>query len=265
MIGMIGEFKSYPESIPDSIRIYGALLDIGYKIGDETLISGILEQKIRVSSALPYYKNKIFLPVSMEELVNEKEKTIRKKLKGKYKNGNIIIKKKVIEIPRVNIKRKKLFYSKKEYFAEDSNEDNIIQRFIILIKTSENYLPNIKNAFNILSLGSGLSKRRNLGYGEFKIVGFKKGISLSQRDILLSKFIPTKEDIQKINIDKSIIKIGSLSGKSNNGLSFGPYTMILESSKISSNENLSGKIIHLKKNRKYIIGTPFILGDNHEN
>jgi len=140
----------------------------------------------------------------------------------------------------------KIYYSEKEKKIYGDQK-----WFVVTIKNDDNdNLKNMVNASLKFLEDMGLSGRRNIGKGKFEIeslaldTDFKLGFRGEGAYLLLSEYIPSLNDMQNIDFEKSSYLLGIFSGIDKNGSSLGIYRYFKSGSVLYLKNDVEGITVY---------------------
>lgn len=253
-IGMGKENYDFSSDELQSDALSSALAALRASLGKDKDIDKFL-QSFSISSAFPFYKDNYFLPVYPGKLSiqvkGQTESQYRKKLKkvrfialpfwGKLIEGetltineNLIVGPYVVEenkklpvlykratlqrvrVPRDNnVNENKLFYFEWTYFNPEGG-------LFCLVDADDNTFKEIRQLFQQLG-EEGIGTDRTIGGGRFKIEESDEALHIPEvKDanarLLLSLYIPTKEELQTLHLPDSrynlLLRGGYMAGSS---------------------------------------------------
>lgn len=261
------------------------------KIDD--FLDSVRKGKIRFSSPMPVVNNRTYFPMPclpmnaeyMRSLDGTSAVSTNKKMKRDYiemkialeatnegeftkriiseiKDDSVMVKINEIEVPGVNIDRlttsSRIYYRHGEYGIKYTNNDGIERiSFIwdIFYIADDDWLRDVDAAMRFVG-DMGVSKKMSIGYGTFNIKDIREeNIKIDgKRHLLLSKYIPTDEEMKYI---RGWYDISYISGITKEGVPFGPIWAIREGSVIEG--SISGRAIDFP-GPYTIVGIPFSVG-----
>ena len=264
----------------DSIKIYGALVNaISELYGEAKLfLQEIRKGSLRASSPMPIYNGEyyVFKPMlKTAEKIDYKdfkrfkrkmfirEEYAREALKvGNYSPQivNAILKDDVAwyyeDLPSVFVSRTmrdtQIYYKNAMYFPH---------QVWILMEVEESLETKVKAAFRYLG-DVGVSKKRSSGFGTFNVEWkeYNHDFESSQYRMIVSKYIPNKNEINSFPFEKSRYDVKLISGYTKDGSPIPLIRAVVEGSVYPATHTtrLLGRVVDVTDNYA-VIGAPIII------
>ena len=262
----------------DSIKIYGSIIS-GYAelYGDAfEILEKIKSGKLQVSSPMPLNKDNFYVFKPMLPSIEKIEYKDFKKFKstryveesialdvlseGAYSKEHVerILKDKkvgirTLELPGVSIER---FGSTTEIYYKIANL--YTHKAWLLIKMDDDIRDRVIAVLRYLG-DMGISKKRTTGFGHFEVeVKDYTPPNEMRYKMLLSKYIPSPEDLKTFPFETSRYEVKLITGYSRTGAAIPKLRALVEGSVFPSKYSPVGRIVDVHSNYS-VVGIPLAI------
>jgi len=273
----------------DSVKIYGAFV-AGYAQlfeNPQKILNLLQNGKLRFSSPMPFIDDNyyVFKPMLDSEEVDTVTWKRFKKVRyvplsiaeaalnnGKYRAGQIydIVRNSfsfslTMNIPRVAVERQTnlgtIYYQEAyipTYRKPCTQGEYKKSKLWVLIDAPEGDIDEIKSVFKLLG-DWGISKKRADGYGHFTAELKKFELGERERHMLISKYVPSKEEVRSFPFKYSRYELTELRGYTKSGSAFGIVRALKEGSTFPKMEVMPRGEVVTFGGAYSIVGVPQIL------